>query len=378
MPKKHVFLIWLLESPRIAPLFTLMATKITKTGGKPNQYVVRRGAVPPAVYLLHVNDKQWEEFIAAACRLRDFNPGKYAQVKILGNAGDKGRDVEARLESALIADRWDLYQAKHYEKRLTPGTAYPELVKFFGHLLNKSYVVPRKYYFCAPKNAGPELHDLLANSDLLREGLLAAWRNGTHGLQSDVAKLTPTMEAYIRAFDFSRFEECLVHDLLAWHEKDVKAHYQLFGIEPERGDDPAAPSTTESMQMLYVEELIRVYAEHCSSPLQLDGVLADESYREHLDAARQTFYAAEGLKRFSRDLYTEDEFSNLLEMVLTGINPVVKSIRLRNGLDRCEETVKVASTLKVTDSVLYKRLRGGDLPGTCHHLVNEKRIKWVR
>jgi hypothetical protein len=300
------------------------------------------------------------------------------QVKVLGNAGDKGRDVEARLESALCPDRWDLYQAKHYANPLTPAAAYPELVKFFGHLLDKSYVVPRKYFFCAPRNAGPLLHDLLANPAQLRDGLLSAWRSGSHGLQDDVAKLTPVMEAFVLAFDFSRFEECLVHDLLAWHAKDVKAHFQLFGIEPERGDDPVVANTVEAMQMQYVEELIKVYAEHCGSPVQLDDALADESYRGHLDAARQTFYAAEGLKRFSRDLYTEDEFSNLLDMVLTGINPTVRSLRLRSGLDRYEEAIKAAAALTVTDSVLHKRLRGGDLPGTCHHLVNEKRLKWVR
>lgn len=344
----------------------------------PNRLVLKRGTVPPSVFLQTVSDKEWEEFIAAACRQRMIGAAKYVSVKVLGNAGDKGRDVEARLQAELVADNWDLYQAKHYEKRLTPGNAYPELVKFFGHLLANSFPVPRKYYFCAPKNAGPELHDLLANTDNLRAGLLSAWRAGTHGLKDHVIALTPEMEALIHAFDFNRFEECQVVDLLAWHAHDVNAHCKLFGIEPERGDDPIVPAQAQAYEMTYVSELIRAYAEAEGVSMDLAKVLENEIYREHLAAAREAFYAAEGLKRFSRDIYVDDEFKKLLDMVLKGVKLKVKSPLLKTGLQRHEAAIDTAQTLSVTDSVLHTRLRGGDLPGSCHHLVNEKQLTWVR
>lgn len=345
---------------------------------KTNRLVVKRGTVPPSVFLHTISDKQWEEFIATACRQRTISGAKYVSVKVLGNAGDKGRDVEARLQTALVADGWDLYQAKHYEQRLTPGSAYSELVKFFGHLLAKSFPVPRKYYFCAPKNAGPELHDLLSNPNNLRSALLGAWKAGTHGLKDHVAKLTSEMEAIIDAFDFKRFEECQVFDLLAWHAYDSNAHCKLFGIEPERGDDPVVPAHAEAHEMTYVSELIRAYAEAEGVPMDMATVLADEIYREHLAAAREAFYAAEGLKRFSRDIYVDDEFKNLLDMVLKGIRLKVKSPLLKTGLQRHDAAIGAAQTLSVTDSVLHTRLRGGDLPGSCHHLVNEKQLTWVR
>lgn len=345
---------------------------------RPNRLVVKRGTVPPSVFLHTVSDKEWEEFIAAACRERTIDAAKYVSVKVLGNAGDKGRDVEARLQTALVADGWDLFQAKHYEHRLTPGNAYPELMKFFGHLLAKSFPVPRKYYFCAPKNVGPELHDLLASPKSLRTGLFSAWKAGTHGLREHVAKLTPEMEAFINAFDFNRFEECQVVDLLAWHAQDSNAHCKLFGIEPERGDDPTVPAHAEAREMTYISELIRAYAEAEGVPMDLSKVLADEVYREHLAAAREAFYAAEGLKRFSRDIYVDDEFKKLLEMVLKGIKLKVKSPLLKTGLQRHDAAIDAAQALAVTDSVLHTRLRGGDLPGSCHHLVNEKQLTWVR
>ncbi|CAM8819549.1 ABC-three component systems C-terminal domain-containing protein [Burkholderia pseudomallei] len=345
---------------------------------KSNRLVVKRGTVPPSVFLHTISDKEWEEFIAAACRQRTIGTAKYVSVKVLGNAGDKGRDVEARLQAELVAGGWDLYQAKHYEQRLTPGNAYPELVKFFGHLLAKSFPVPRKYYFCAPKNAGPELHDLLANPNDLREALLSAWKGGTHGLKDHVAKLTPEMEAFINAFDFKRFEECQVVDLLDWHAQDSIAHCALFGIEPERGDDPAVPAQAQPYEMTYVEELIRAYAEADGVPMDQTNVQAHDVYREHLAAAREAFYAAEGLRRFSRDIYVEDEFGKLLEMVRKGIRLKVNSPLLKTGLQRHDAAIDATLGLTVTDSVLHTRLRGGDLPGTCHHLVNEKHFTWVR
>lgn len=347
---------------------------------KANRLVVKRGTVPPSVFLHTVSDKEWEEFIAAACRQRTMGSARYVSVKVLGNAGDKGRDIEARLHATLVPDGWDLYQAKHYEHRLTPSDAYPELVKFFGHLLAKSFPVPRKYYFCAPKNAGPELHDLLASPADLRVGFLGAWKTGAQGLKSHVAKLTPQMEAFINAFDFTRFEECQVVDLLDWHAHDSIAHCALFGIEPERGDDPVVPAEAQPNEMTYVEELIRAYteAEGNGAPMDQAMVQAHDVYREHLAAARETFYAAEGLRRFSRDLYVEDEFGKLLEMVRKGIRLKINSPLLKTGLERHDAAIDAAQGLAVTDSVLHARLRGGDLPGTCHHLVNEKQFKWVR
>ena len=56
----------------------------------------------------------------------------------------------------------------------------------------------------------------------------------------------------------------------------------------------------------------------------------------------------------------------------------IKSPLLKTGLQRHDAAIDAAHGLAVTDSVLHARLRGGDLPGTCHHLVNEKHFTWVR
>ncbi|WP_429463926.1 ABC-three component system protein [Paraburkholderia sp. JPY465] len=66
------------------------------------------------------------------------------------------------------------------------------------------------------------------------------------------------------------------------------------------------------------------------------------------------------------------------EMVRKGIRLKINSPLLKTGLQRHDAAIDAAQGLTVTDSVLHARLRGGDLPGTCHHLVNEKHFKWVR
>ncbi|MHB1188838.1 ABC-three component system protein [Thiobacillus sp.] len=348
-------------------------------GRRKNQFVVRRGALPPSAQVLHFSPAMWEKFIEAVCHLRPLSGGaKYAFVKKLGGAGDGGRDIEARLVPALEEDRWDLYQAKHYDSGLTPSEVFPELAKFFKHLVAGTYPRPRSYYLCAPRGVGNDLHNLLANPVAFKERFLVDWKAGVTGFKGRSAELTEPLQLLIKAFDFGQIQECQLRDLLKWHESDSRAHHELFGIEPERGDDPATPALPSREEQGYVAELVLVYEEHHGSPLNLEEVMKADAYGEHFQSQRAVFYCAEGLKRFSRDLYSEDEFNRLLEMVLTGIRPCVHSPKLKTGMDRLEAGISHVSALPLTDSVLATRLRPGDLSGTCHHLVNQKKLKWVK
>jgi hypothetical protein len=330
---------------------------------------------------MHLSDEEWEEFIEEACVERPLRPNgtqRYLQVKRLGSAGDAGRDVEARLSQPLTEGQWDLFQGKHYNHRLAPGDALPELAKFFFNLAQGVFPAPRTYYFCSPQNAGPDLHDLIANPTNLKGRLLKDWAVGATGLKNWKGQLTPKIKDLVISFDFSIFQECLVRDLLSWHANNRKKHFELFRIEAERGDDPAMPALPASEEMEYVTELLRVYTEDKGHIVALGDLGSDLAYQDHFHASRSTFYCAEGLKRFSRDLYTEDEFGNLLSMLHSGLKPIIHNPKLKTGMDRVTRATEAASTLPVSDSKLSPRLRSGDLPGACHHLVNERKLKWVK
>ncbi|MCE3605670.1 hypothetical protein LXA47_18955 [Massilia sp. P8910] len=311
--------------------------------------------------------------------MRDL-PGRsrYAVVKRLGGAGDGGRDIEARFGQALVRDGWDLYQAKHYAQGLTHSDAFPEMAKFFKQLALKTYPRPNRYYFCCPRAIGNDLHNTMASgAAAFKAKFLDAWKNGRSGMKGRSTELTQDVLTAIDDFDFDRFIECAVHDLLAWHSLDIGAHYDMFGIVPERGDDDPMPVKPAGHEDIYLDELLRAYTEHKSSPVTRVNVLGSDY--EDLTAQRQTFYCAEGLSRFSRDIYPhEQEFERLLEMVYAGIRPTVVQLRLKTGMDRVDAAVDKASTLQVHESRLSPQLRGGDLPGTCHHIVNGGKLTWVK
>jgi hypothetical protein len=329
---------------------------------------------------MHFPERKWEEFIEAACRHRPVKTqtGRYLQVKRLGGSGDAGRDVEARLKPELKEGKWDLYQGKHYDHRLTPSDAFVELVKFFKHLHAGTYPRPRFYLFCSPQNAGPQLHDLLASPIKFKQRFLKDWSTGDTGLSTLVSDLTPEIRDYVESFDFDCIQEVLVRDLIAWHATEKSAHHELFGIEAERGEDPSMPPKPSADEMTYISELLHAYSEHGGSTLSLADIDEPNEYAEHFSASRASFYCAEGLKRFSRDLYTEDEFGILLNMVLLGVRPHVTDPTNKTGLERLAAAIGSVSGLALSDSILSTRLRGGDLPGTCHHLANEGRIRWVK
>lgn len=345
-----------------------------------NQFTVRRGVLPPSAQVQHFSPDQWEKFIEAACALRPLDAYglRYASVKRLGGSGDGGRDVEARLDNNLLANQWDLYQAKHYNAGLTPSEFFPELAKFFLNLQAGTYPQPRAYYLCAPLGAGNDLHNLLTKPHSLKARFLDDWANGRTGFKGRSNELTTELKNIIQAFEFERIHELALRDLLQWHEINRRPHFELFGIEPERGDDPQTPHLPSQNEQVYVEELIRVYEEHIGRNVTLQDVIQDSVLREHFQDQRSLFYCAEGLRIFSRDLFGKMEFDALLNMVLTGLRPQVNSLKHRTGMERLEAGINGASTLKVSDSILAPKLRPGDLPGTCHHLANQRKFTWVK
>lgn len=345
-----------------------------------NQLVAKGGVIQPSAKILLLNPDQWEEFILAATRQRSFADGSlYAVTKRLGGAGDGGRDIEARFGQALVRDGWDLYQAKHYAQGLKPSEAFPEMAKFFKQLALKTYPRPKTYFICCPRAVGNELHNTMAaGASAFKAKFLAAWKAENTGMQGKAAELTADVQAAIDDFDFDRFVECPVHDLLTWHELDKAAHHDLFGIVAERGDDEPMPAQPSGHEDVYVDELLRVYTEHKTSPVTR-GDVASSDYADHFTAQRQVFYCAEGLQRFSRDIYpNEPEFERLLDMVHAGIRPTVAQLKLKTAMDRVDAAIDKASSLQVQENRLSPQLRGGDLPGTCHHLVNGGRLNWIK
>ena len=60
---------------------------------RPNQLVIKPGALPPSLMVRHFKPDEWEEFIERSTLQREVNGRKYDQVKRFGGPGDAGLGV---------------------------------------------------------------------------------------------------------------------------------------------------------------------------------------------------------------------------------------------------------------------------------------------
>ncbi|MDY7576722.1 hypothetical protein RGU70_00080 [Herbaspirillum sp. RTI4] len=157
-----------------------MAKASPKIGTRKVRQNLSKAKYPPSSLVLILENGEWESFIEDCCR--NELGTKYVVVQRIGGAGDAGRDIEARYTNDLIADDWDLYQAKHYQSAISESDLYPELAKVFHHIKENTYPPPKHYFMCAPKNTTPMLHDLIAKPEELRNKFLQAWRDGKMGI----------------------------------------------------------------------------------------------------------------------------------------------------------------------------------------------------
>jgi len=296
-------------------------------------------------------------------------------VKRMGGAGDGGRDIEARFVPDLVEDQWDLYQAKHYRGALSPTELFPDLAKVFVNLSTGTYPRPANYYICAPLNLGPDLHDLVAKPDEFKARFIADWKAGKTGLKP--TRLNLNVSAMVKMFDFRRIKEFLAKDLINVHARNEAEHFKRFKIVPSRGDDPEKPAHPLGEEQVYIAELVRMYAESVGDPLTLTEVLDSDMFRDHFEGCRSEFYCAEGLKRFSRDIFPE-EFDRLLQMIYAGIRTSLHHPSHKTGFARYDAVQERLGSVPTADSKLHPSMRGGDLLGTCHHLVNDKKFAWVK
>ncbi|MDN7877755.1 ABC-three component system protein [Burkholderia aenigmatica] len=341
------------------------------------KYKINPSGFAPSRLVLLFTPEEWEQFVEECCLCNSGVGKEYTSVRRLGGPGDAGRDIEARLCEPRAKGKWDLFQGKHYQSTVSRSQFYPELAKFFRHILIGTYPEPRAYFLCAPKNAGPELFDLMSEPLRMKADFLDAAQKGEAGLKDVKPTIDAALLALVNQFDFSKIREFQIRDLLTLHAENAAAHFKRFGIEPVRGDDPNAPSVPAKEEDVYIRQLIDAYGEHAGHPLTIFEVQAADAYSEHFQGCREEFYCAEGLRRFSRDVFV-GEFEKLMSGVHTGIKRAIASPSVKTGLDRLDKALSLAGTLNVSDNPLANRLRPGDLPGTCHHLANEERVKWVK
>lgn len=144
------------------------------------------------------------------------------------------------------------------------------------------------------------------------------------------------------------------------------------------------PEEIESNEMVYVTELLSAYADAENlDELSKESLPGYPKYKTDFERRRKDYYAAESIRRGSRDIFGEtdpDQFSLLKNETYDGIIDVYSN-NYPHGFARLNGVMAQAAVIRV-DKCLLSRLPdwigASEKKGVCHILVNEGKIKgWV-
>jgi hypothetical protein len=340
--------------------------------GRLDPQVVASGpAIPPQSRILLFSPAEWEEFINEWAT----SLGEYEQVGRTGGAGDKGCDVVG--VPTLQSDIWDNFQCKHYDHPLAPGDIWIELGKVCFFTFSGAYTIPRRYRFVAPRDVGTSLASLLRKPADLKAGLLEVWATKCQNriTSTQPTPLTPALRAHIESMDFAIFSYQPVLQVIEAH-KLTPYYVPRFGLGLPQRPATAAPSQVPGHhETRYVQQLLNAYGDNAGSTFT-DHATLPQAYGKHFNRSRESFYAAESLRNFSRDTLPEGTFELLQDQVYDGVVDVCESSHAC-GFTRLKATTTQAAQLSITSSPLIGKTDVADMHGICHQLANTERLVWV-
>ncbi|MDN6147767.1 MAG: hypothetical protein L0I94_02880 [Yaniella sp.] len=326
----------------------------------------------PEQYVSVYSDRQWEEFVLECATTL----ASYEKVMRSGGANDHGVDIAAFASGSGFDGPWDCYQCKHYAGSLTPGDAYPEVLKIVLGVLDGHFSWPRKYYFVAPKGYTTTLAGALNSPRKLRREMRTALtkdkstlvkRLGDHSLEEVLA--------FIDGADFSGFGSIELHQLVDAH-RVTRWHAARFGVALPDREAPQIPATKESeVSQRYVTQLLDAYTERHGQMLTPVTAPQDSKVGSHYQRQRIAFYTAESLRVFARESVPEKTFEELQEEILDGVIEVHDS-HSGGALEKLTAVTTKAHQLSITSNGLLPRVGMRDRTGICHQLVNDWKMSW--
>lgn len=331
--------------------------------------------VPPEHRVYFYDPDEWEQFILEWAY--SLHPD-YKQVKRIGGSGDRGVDIAGFLGNDHFEGQWDCYQAKHYGEALTPMTAHAEILKMLGHVVSGHYTLPRRYFFVAPRGAGPTLNRLISHPSEMKEKFVEAIADG-NPLVRDVPHETLVAARQLAlSVDFSMFKAMQLTELLSGHAGTRYYAFRFGTSLPARGPVDSPPSDLEASEARYVEELLRVYREAVgSADMTMEDVQGHVDHSAHFRRQRRAFYSAEALRMYARDSVPQGTFERLVDHLYEGVVEVAET-KFSTGHERLTAVLTQSTNVQLDSQRLVEMTGPEDRRGICHHLANDERLKWVR
>lgn len=343
-----------------------------------NTEILTGNVVPPLDRLSIVDEDTYEDMVL---EWLTFYEDKYEKLMSFGGSGDKGRDVIAY--TSVANDEIEFYQCKHYKNALTPDDVYLEFGKLIYYTLNKHYTSPKKYFFVAPHGIGAKLQGLIDNSTLLKSTLISKWDDKCKSKITSIKDipLDTTITNYINAFNFTIVSSV---EPIKFIEDYKKTNYFAYrfggGLQKTRKNITTSPTTIGSNEIPYIKNIYDAYSSRLKITINSETDFnSDVNLTNHFLRQRNNFYHADSLEQFSRDALPPGNiaFKELKEEVLEQVIEVYESNTHIDGVEKMDETIKMAKTGTYVRNPLSGELKSQDLSGICHHLSNENKIKWI-
>ena len=335
---------------------------------------VSQGAPIPKLKRLEIFDEDtWEDI---TLELVHHWKTQYQRIVRCGGGGDLGRDVIAYTPNG----DWENFQCKYYAKSLTLDEAIREVGKLIYYSYREEYPVPNRYYFVSPKGVTTQLLNHLMDSQKLKDELIKRWDKQcrTKITAKHKIELDTDLLSYIdSSIDFKIFDHIPSLKIIELHSQ-TPYHVIRFGASTrkrQKGDIP--PLTPEASELTYTSELLLAFGDAEKKDVNNGNLSTFPEYEQEYHSVRRNYYSADGLERFSRDWLPNDCYKELLDECYETISPVVMSDH-KDGYARYLKVSAQAAGTNYSSHPLHHYIKVQDKKGLCHHLVNEKKVKWVK
>lgn len=299
----------------------------------------------------------------------------YLDSERFSGAGDKGRDVVGYCSARRMEGEWHNYQCKQLKKRLGETDALIELGKVISFSARGDFSLPSRFVFVAPRGVVRAVQELIAHPDRLRARLRAAWPEHVEkGIGEKPVPMTGEIDSAISRFDFSQVRALDAAKLLK-DEHIKSALVGWFGEDPGRAPAGSTPVELTPPETVYVEQLLKVYAEERGSVFnEPREILSDSEHGDHFRDQRTRFFDAAAFERYYRDNTPGEYVETFRDDIYHG---VVDTYREKHptGLARVNRVMAQAANTKPSGK-LGEHSRVSVRQGYCHHFVNEGQLHW--
>jgi hypothetical protein len=311
---------------------------------------------------------------------RGYLQTKYARVENIGGPTDKGRDVICTDYQGAS----HFYQCKHYDRKLAKNDIFPEIGKCCYYSFTKKYPVPKKYYFVSPQGVTPDVRDLFAAPEILKQEIIDQWSKKCQSkITSNPVLLEGDFLSFVTQFDFSIYNYVAPEEFLA-DFKTTPYYTKWFGkISKPRKLISAAPDIISPNESTYIRKILDAYSDYLGKHIDDEKRLKETDPELWNDFNRQRlyFYSAEYLAAYSRDIYAPEFewFEQLKQEFYHGIIDEIQQDAI-NGFERLRKVLSRAVLINTSSSnPLTSEAKTLDKKGICHHLANERdEIKWTK